>query len=70
MAVLKIKQEDGSWALIQDPTAVKYTIEQTLSEDQKLIARANIGASKVYYGTTVPSNSLGANGDIYIMYSN
>lgn len=26
--------------------------------------------AEVYSGTTVPSNSLGKDGDIYIMYSN
>ena len=43
MAVLKIKQEDGSWALIQDPTSVKYTIAQSLTSDQQAQARRNLG---------------------------
>jgi hypothetical protein len=45
MAILKIKQPDGSWAFVGDDfEAVKFT-EQDLAEEQKTTARTNIGAA-------------------------
>lgn len=46
MAILKIKKQDGSWAVVGEPSAVKFT-EQELTEEQKAQARENIGASSV-----------------------
>ena len=43
MAVLKIRKQDGSWAVVGEPSAIKFT-EQNLTEDQKKVARENIGA--------------------------
>lgn len=45
MAILKIKQPDGSWAIVGDTSdAIKFT-EQQLDEGQQEIARTNIGAT-------------------------
>ena len=45
MAILKIKQPNGSWAIVGDTSeTIKFT-EQQLSEEQKKIARDNIGAA-------------------------
>lgn len=43
MAVLKIRQENNTWALVQDPTAIKYTVAQPLTPDQQAQARRNLG---------------------------
>lgn len=55
MAVLKIRKQDGTWAIVGDQSAIKYT-EQKLTDEQKRIARENIGATSVlsegtYLGT-------------------
>lgn len=42
MAIVKFKQADGNWALIETAAALKYT-EQTLTESQKLQSRLNLG---------------------------
>lgn len=45
MAVLKVKNADGTWSIVGVPTdAVKY-VSQVLTEAQKAQARENIGAS-------------------------
>lgn len=47
MAILKIKQPNGSWAIVGGTSdAIKFT-EQQLTEEQKQVARENIGASSV-----------------------
>ncbi len=44
MAILKIKQPNGSWAIVGDTSeTIKFT-EQQLTEEQKKVARENIGA--------------------------
>lgn len=43
MAVLKIRKQDGTWAIVGDQSAIKY-IEQNLTDTQKTQARTNIGA--------------------------
>lgn len=43
MAIFKYKNEQGVWETIESPGAVKY-IEQSLTETEKQIARANIGS--------------------------
>jgi hypothetical protein len=45
MATLKMKDEQGRWIISEDPTAVKYTKTQNLTEEQKRIARENIGVT-------------------------
>jgi hypothetical protein len=45
MAILKVPY-NGEWAIIESPSAVKFT-EQALSEADKARARANIGAAAV-----------------------
>lgn len=46
MAILKIKQPNGSWAIVGDTSeTIKFT-EQQLTEEQKEQARLNIGAAK------------------------
>lgn len=42
MAIIKFKQADGNWALVETAAALKYT-EQTLTESQKLQSRLNLG---------------------------
>lgn len=56
MAVLKIKQSDGTWSPVGSATdaAVKF-VNQVLTEDQKAQARANIGATYIIYGTELPT---------------
>jgi hypothetical protein len=50
MAILKIKDENGIWQVVKDPSSsnieksVLFT-EQNLTEEQKLQARSNIGAA-------------------------
>jgi ribonuclease HIII len=52
MAILKIKQPNGSWATVSGTSeAVKFT-EQQLTEEQKKIARENIGAISVEISET------------------
>lgn len=44
MAILKIKQPNGSWAIVGDTSeTIKFT-EQQLTDEQKKVARENIGA--------------------------
>jgi hypothetical protein len=44
MAILKIKQPNGSWAIVGDTSeTVKFT-EQQLTDEQKQVARENIDA--------------------------
>ena len=50
MAILKIKDEQGRWIIPQDPTSIKYTQSQTLTNEQKRVARENIGAAAVGEG--------------------
>lgn len=45
MPIFKIKDANGNWIIPEDPTAVKYTQDQMLTDAQKAIARANIGAA-------------------------
>ena len=45
MATFKIKDANGNWIIPEDPTAIKYTKAQNLTEAQKQIARENIGIS-------------------------
>lgn len=44
MATFKIKDANGNWIIPEDPTAIKYTKNQALTETQKRVARNNIGA--------------------------
>ena len=43
MAILKFKNENNEWEIVESPDTIKY-IEQQLSEEQKVQARKNIGA--------------------------
>ena len=46
MAILKIKQPNGSWAIVGDTSeTIKFT-EQQLTEEQKKVARENVGAGR------------------------
>lgn len=45
MAILKIKQPNGSWAIVGDTSeTIKFT-EQQLTEEQKKVARENIDSA-------------------------
>lgn len=58
MALMKIKQANGQWAIIEDSTAIRYTT-QTLSETEQAQARANIDAvSSVDLATEIANISL------------
>lgn len=53
MAILKIKQPNGSWAIVGDTSeTIKFT-KQQLTEEQKKVARENIGASSQYEAKTI-----------------
>lgn len=45
MATFKIKDSAGNWIIPEDPTAIKYTRQQSLTDAQKQLARENIGAA-------------------------
>lgn len=56
MAILKIKQPNGSWAIVGDTSeTIKFT-EQQLTEEQKQVARENIGAPTL--GANIPDGAL------------
>lgn len=42
MAIIKFKQADGNWALVETAAALKYT-EQSLTEAQQAQVLANLG---------------------------
>ena len=65
MATLKFKDANGNWVIPEDPTAVKYTKSQSLSNEQKRIARENIGAAAV--GQGIPSFSPQDSGKLVII---
>jgi hypothetical protein len=50
MATLKIKDANGKWIFPEDPTAIKYTRQQSLTDEQKRVARENICAAAVGEG--------------------
>ena len=61
MAVLKVKNADGTWSIVGVPTdAVKY-VSQVLTEAQKAQARENIGAAKQATTLTFTLTSSGWN---------
>jgi hypothetical protein len=58
MAILKIKQPNGSWAIVGDTSeTIKFT-EQQLTEEQKQIARTNIGATSIIDVVKLPTENI------------
>ena len=62
MATFKIKDSAGNWIIPEDPTAVKYTRTQNLSDSQKQTARDNIGAVSQEYVDNAVANAGGGSG--------
>ena len=57
MAILKIKKQDGFWAVVGEPSAIKFT-EQDLTDEQKKIARENIGAASIIDVIELPTEDV------------
>ena len=58
MAILKIKQPNGSWAIVGDTSeTIKFT-EQQLTDEQKQVARENIGAISVEINETPKDGAI------------
>ena len=62
MAILKVKQSDGTWDIVNPITnEVKY-IPQTLTDDEKAQARQNIGLTDTYTHAITNKGSAFASG--------